>query len=435
MTEPEGTHQAEHRSEDGPSLRPRRLLRWAALGASLLVLTAGGAAWYLYDRLDGNIRTDVDAVNQLRRFEEQRPSPVAHEARNILLIGSDDRSGDNGRYGRDNGTRRSDTTILLHLSADRSRATGVSIPRDLMVDVPECEQPDGTTTEPRFAQFNWAFGLGGTACTVRTVEELTGIRVDHHLVVDFTGFEKLVDAVGGVEVCLAEPVDDPDAHLVLDAGPQRLDGEQALGYVRARKGIGDGSDTQRMARQQDFLKSLLHEVRDDGILTDPTKLYRVLDAVTSSLVADPGLDSLTELYDLARSVRDLPQDRVRFLTAPRRPYTYDPNRDELVQPDADRLFAALRDDRPVPEDLLTGSSPDGPTDEPVTGSPDEPAAEPSGAPSGEPASRGAVRVREATAEPGTGPAASKTGVTVPGDGTGSPSASPSVSSSVGGVCG
>ncbi|MFD1832588.1 LCP family protein [Streptomyces desertarenae] len=417
MTEPEGTPQAEHRAEEGLPLRPlrprRRRLRWAALGASLAVLAAGGAALHLYDRLEGNIRTDVEAVNQLRRFEGERPRPVVQEAKNILLIGSDDRSGENGRYGQDTGTQRSDTTILLHLSADRSGATGVSIPRDLMVDIPACERPDGTLTEPLFTQFNWAFERGGTACTVRTVEQLTGIRVDHHLVVDFTGFKKLVDAVGGVEVCLAEPVDDPDAHLVLDAGRQLLDGEQALGYVRARKGIGDGSDTQRMARQQDFLKSLLSEVRDDGILTSPAELYRVLDAVTSSLTADPGLDSLAELYELADSVRGIPEGRVRFLTAPRQPYTYNPNRDELVQPAADRLFAALRDDRPVPADLLAGPS-DGPSG--------ASSGAPSASPSGEPAPRGALRAQEAAADPDADPGASPAGITVPGDGAGSPSA-------------
>ncbi|WP_414720525.1 LCP family protein [Streptomyces sp.] len=344
VTEPEGAHPA------GLPLRPRRRwLRWTALGASVAVLAAAGAVWTLYNKLDGNIRTDVETVNQLRRFERERPRTVVHEARNILLIGSDDRGGDNGEYGRDSGTQRSDTTILLHLSADRSGATGVSIPRDLMVDVPECSRPDGTTTRAQFTQFNWAFQMGGAGCTIRTVEKLTGIRIDHHLVVDFTGFKRLVDAVGGVEVCLAEPVDDPDAQLTLDAGRQTLDGEQALGYVRTRKGIGDGSDTQRMARQQEFLASLVRKVHDEGILTNPAELYPVLDAVTSSLTADPGLDSLTELYALANSVRDIPADRVRFMTAPRQPYALDPNRDELVRPDADRLFEALRDDRPVPE--------------------------------------------------------------------------------------
>ncbi len=344
VTEPEGAHPA-----DLPLPPRRRWLRWTALGASVAVLAAAGVVWTLYNKLDGNIRTDVEAVNQLRRFESERPEPVVREAENILLIGSDDRGGKNRKYGRDSGTQRSDTTILLHLSADRSSATGVSIPRDLMVDVPECERPDGTLTRARFAQFNWAFQFGGAACTIRTVENLTGIRVDHHIVVDFAGFTKLVDAVGGVEVCLAEPVDDPDAQLALDAGLQTLDGEEALGYVRTRKGIGDGSDTQRMARQQEFLSLLLRKVHDEGILTDPTRLYSVLDAVTSSLTADPGLDSLAELYDLATSVRDIPTDRVRFMTAPRQPYTYDPNRDELVQPDAERLFTALLNDEPVPE--------------------------------------------------------------------------------------
>ncbi|MGK5447281.1 LCP family glycopolymer transferase [Streptomyces radiopugnans] len=411
MTEPEDAQQT---GLPHPPPRPRRRwLRWAALGASLAVLAAGGAAWFLYNRLDGNIRTDVEAADQLRRFDRERPAAVVHKAKNILLIGSDDRSGDNGRYGRDSGTQRSDTTILLHLSADRSSATGVSIPRDLMVDIPECSGPDGTATRPLFAQFNWAYERGGAACTIRTVENLTGIRVDHHLIVDFTGFENLVDAVGGVEVCLAEPVNDPEAHLVLDAGPQRLDGEQALGYVRARKGIGDGSDTQRMERQQEFLSALLRQVRDDGLLTDPAELYRVLDAVTSSLTADPGLDSLSELYDLVSGVRDVPQERVRFMTVPRQPYTYDPNRDELVQPDADLLFAALRDDRPVlAED---GGEPGG---QPSGDSSAEPSTAPSSTPSAAPSAGAGV--------PASAPGAGAREPSTPP--TGSPSGSPSAGS-------
>ncbi|HEX5566292.1 MAG TPA: LCP family protein [Streptomyces sp.] len=391
MTEPEGALPA------GSPLRPRRRwLRWAALGASLTVLAAAGAVWTLYRKLDGNIRTDVETVNQLRRFDKERPAAVVREAKNILLIGSDARDGDNRRYGRDSGTQRSDTTILLHLSADRSSATGVSIPRDLMVDVPECVRPDGTTSRAQFAQFNWAFEFGGAACTIRTVEELTGIRVDHHLVVDFTGFTRLVDAVGGVEVCLAQPVDDPDAHLTLDAGPQTLDGEQALGYVRTRKGIGDGSDTQRIARQQEFLDSLVRKARDEGILTSPGKLYPVLDAVTSSLTADPGLDSLPELYELVQSVRDIPEDQVRFTTVPRQPYVHNPNRDELVQPDAEHLFTALRNDRPS-----AVTSPADPSAGPRTG----PAVADGGT------ARAGAAARDGTAEPEPGGSPSASGRT------------------------
>ncbi|OEU87576.1 LytR family transcriptional regulator [Streptomyces abyssalis] len=335
------------RSAPPPLRRPRRWLRTVSVTASVLVLASAGAGWTLYNKLDGNIRTDVGTAEQLEHYEDQRPDPSTGEAENILLLGSDSRRGGNSEYGRDEGGQRSDTAILLHISADRRSATGVSLPRDLMVDIPACTARDGGRTPARFAQFNSAFQTGGAACTIRTVETLTGLRVDHHLVVDFTGFKSLVDEVGGVEVCLPGAVRDRDAKLELPAGRQTLGGEDALGYVRTRHGLGNGSDTDRMSRQQQFLGSLVKKVRSNGVLLNPAKLYPVLHSATSALTADQGLDSLGELYELARGVRNIPESQVRFLTVPRQSYKLDRNRDELVQPDAGRLFTQLREDRGV----------------------------------------------------------------------------------------
>ena len=195
--------------------------------------------------------------------------------------------------------------------------------------------------------FNYAFQKGGSACTIRTVEKLTNIRVDHHMVVDFHGFKDMVDAVDGVEVCLTEPIDDKAAKLRLPAGRVTLDGEQALGYVRARKSLGDGSDTDRMDRQQRFLGALVNKVQSNDVLLNPVKLYPVLDAATSSLTTDPGLASLRGLYELVRGMRDIPTERVQFLTVPRESYVYNANRDQLVEPEAERLFERLRTDAPV----------------------------------------------------------------------------------------
>jgi LCP family protein required for cell wall assembly len=216
-----------------------------------------------------------------------------------------------------------------------------------MVNVPGCGRPDGSRSEPLFTMFNYAFATGGSACTIRTVEKLTNIRIDHHMVVDFNGFKKMVDALDGVQVCLREPIDDHAAKLRLPAGRVTLDGEQALGYVRARKSLGDGSDTERMERQQLFLGALVTKVRSNGVLLNPVKLYPVLDAATSALTTDPGLANLRGLYALVRGLRNLPTEHVRFLTAPRTPYPGDTNRDQLVQPAADKLFARLRVDQPV----------------------------------------------------------------------------------------
>ncbi|MFF0753550.1 LCP family protein [Streptomyces sp. NPDC004267] len=354
-------------SADSPAgaKRKRHWLRWVALAAAVVVLAAAGVGWWAYRKLNGNITTDTTADAELRKYEKERPSPAVNAARNILLIGSDSRTGaGNDAYGRNSGTQRSDTTILLHISAHGAGATAVSIPRDLMVRIPSCTKPDKGMTREQFAQFNWAFEFGGTACTIRTLEKLTGIRIDHHMVVDFRGFKEMVDAVDGVEICLKEPIDDKDAHLKLPAGRQTLHGEQALGFVRARKSLGNGSDTERMDRQQQFLGALVNKVQSDGVLLNPTKLYPVLDAATKSITTDPGLASLRDLYDLARSMRAVPTDKVQFLTVPRRPYTYNANRDELVQPAADQLFARLRADLPVTVHAGDRGEPDGTGDGP-----------------------------------------------------------------------
>ena len=323
-------------------------MRRGALGVGLILVAATGAGWAIYAKLDSNITPDEAAAAELARYEKDRPTSLVHGAQNILLIGSDSRAGTaNRRYGRDSGTERSDTTILLHLSAGRGSATAVSIPRDLMVDVPGCRRPDGSRSTPMFAMFNYAFQVGGSACTVRTVERLTNIRLDHHVVIDFQGFKEMIDALDGVEICLSEPINDKPAKLRLPAGKVTLNGEQALGYVRARKSLGDGSDTDRMDRQQRFLAALVNKVQSNDVLLNPVRLYPVLDAATSSLTTDPALASLRGLYELVRGVRDIPTERVQFLTVPREVYVHNTNRDQLVKAEAERLFDRLRTDTPV----------------------------------------------------------------------------------------
>ncbi|WP_407286754.1 LCP family protein [Streptomyces sp. BP-8] len=370
----------------GPPRR-RRWRRWAAAGAAGTVLAGAGAGWALYAKLSSNIHTDSATERELRKWESERPPAGPPNAQNLLLIGSDSRQGGNGKYGRSRG-QRSDTTILLHLAADRKSATAVSIPRDLMVTVPHCKRADGGESAPQTAQFNWAFAFGGAACAIRTAEKATRIRIDHYMIIDFVGFKKMVDAVDGVEVCLPQAVRDDEAHLRLPAGRQTLHGEDALGYVRARKSLGNGSDTQRMERQQRFLGALVKKVQSNGVLLNPTRLYPVLDAATSSLTTDPGLASLRGLYELVRSTRGIPTERVQFLTVPRQEYRYDPNRDELVQPDAGRLFGQLRSDLPV-------------TVQPTRDAGEEPLRAGSGSPDDKPAASPAPSASSGPTFPGT----------------------------------
>jgi LCP family protein required for cell wall assembly len=334
-TTPEPADQGPH--EGGR--RRRRLLRVLACLAVLTVVVVSATGWWLYRHLDGNIRADNAAEKALTSQSGKRPPPSPDNSENILVMGSD--------YRPELGSARSDTVLLVHVSGDGKSVHVVSVPRDLMVSIPACQTADGSLSRAQYAQFNWSFAFGGAACTIRTFEDLTGIRVDHHIVIGFDGFARLVDAVGGVEMDLPQAMWDPNVGLDLSAGHHLLDGTQALAYVRAREYIGNGSDTNRMSRQQQFLRLVSAKVRSAGVLFDPVRLYRVLDSATSAITADPGLASLDKLYGLVHKLRDVPQSHVDYRTVPLKPYPPDPNRDLLVEPDADQLFAALRADRPI----------------------------------------------------------------------------------------
>jgi LCP family protein required for cell wall assembly len=262
----------------------------------------------------------------------------------VLLLGSDTREGqgNSGIGGETPGL--SDTTILLHLSADRERAYGVSIPRDAMVERPECELDDGEGTDPGgLAMFNEAYAVGGPACTIKTVEAITDIRVNHFVVVDFNGFKNMVYALDGVPVCVPEEVNDDIGKIYLPAGSYEVKGQQALSYVRLRHGLSENGDIGRMKRQQTFLASMANKAISAGTLVNPVRLYNFLDAATKSLTTDPGLASLKELGGLAKQLKDIGLDKIQFLSIPFESYEPDPNRLQLA-PQADAIWDRLRHD-------------------------------------------------------------------------------------------
>ncbi|QTE00359.1 LCP family protein [Streptomyces cyanogenus] len=327
-------------------------LRIAGLALTgTLVLGAAAAGW-TYWHLDRNIRS-VDINSALGDDRPARavvtPStsaaPLPTGSLNILVLGSDSRSGKANQElgGGDSGGARSDTAMVVHLDAGRTRATVVSIPRDTLVTRPSCPLSSGGSSAPAYgAMFNSAYELGGPVCAVKTVESLTGVRMDHYVEIDFSGFAKLVDALGGVDVTTTEDIDDDQSHLRLKAGTHHLDGTQALALARTRHGIGDGSDLGRIGLQQMLVKDLLEQLSGAGLLTDPARLYQVADAVTAGLTTDTGLDSLNELVGLGRSLRGLTADRVRTVTMPVTTAPSDPNRVVAEEPRASRLWASLR---------------------------------------------------------------------------------------------
>jgi LCP family protein required for cell wall assembly len=303
---------------------------------------------------------------------------------NILLLGSDTREGQTGHIGGDT-PGLSDTTILLHISADRKLAYGVSLPRDAMVERPECERKDGQGTAPaELSMFNAAYAVGGPACTIKTVEKLTDVRIDHFVVIDFNGFRKMVDALGGVEVCVPKEVNDTTGHITLPAGTYNVKGQRALDYVRVRHDISNNGDIGRMKRQQTFLASMANKAVSAGTLANPVRLVKFLDAATKSLTTDTGLSSLNKLGGLAKSLKGVGLDQIQFLTVPFESYEPDPNRLQWA-PAADRLWYRVRNDMPINKrfsgDVTTAagtpSKSASPSASPSDGSSSSPSADPS----------------------------------------------------------
>lgn len=304
-------------------------------------LTFTGTAIALaYHGLQGGIQThDVEEILGDDRPTQQPADPDdahAGTAYNILIMGSDSREGRNQAIGGgDVVGMRSDTTLLVHLPADRSRVDVVSIPRDLVVDIPGCPMPDGTQTEPRLEGQGWSeqermwnvpFAIGAAsgdlgyaaACTMRTFETMTNIRVDDFVIVDMAGMEQMVDAIGGVQMCIDQDMHSDAAHLDLDAGCHVLDGETAVAFARARtgEGLGDGSDIGRIGRQQDLLTAMISQALDRNVLTSSDELYRFLQAATSSLTTGEEIGNLATLAGLAYSLRGLDVDDIAFATVP-----------------------------------------------------------------------------------------------------------------------
>ncbi|MFJ5711042.1 LCP family protein [Streptomyces sp. NPDC093105] len=340
-----------------PPAKRRRRVGIAVSGATAVLVLAGAGLGYVFLKLDGNIQgVDINA-----QLGTDRPKNVDNGSMDILVLGSDSRSGDNGAYGRDEGGARSDTAMVVHVYEGHKKASVVSIPRDTLVDRPACTDGQGAEVagESR-AMFNTAYEVGGPACAVKTVEAMSGIRMDHYIEVDFTGFKKLIDTLGGVEITTTQAIRDSKSHLDLEPGTHTLDGEQSLGLVRTRKSVGDGSDLGRIQLQQAFMKAFIDQVKGLGIGTNPKKLLDVADAATKAITPDSELDSVQELMGFAQGLTGLSAGNVHMVTLPVRYDPADPNRVVPVDEKARQVWTALEDDLPVPasatKDTATGKA-------------------------------------------------------------------------------
>ncbi|MEU1019304.1 LCP family protein [Streptomyces sp. NPDC005898] len=330
----------------------KKVMVWTG-GTLAFLLVSGCVGGYLYyQHLNDNITSINDDGAGTGGFSKDRPI-------NILVIGTDKRSGSGNKgYGDEGSLGHADTTILLHVSKDRTNATALSIPRDMITDIPDCPttMEDGSQKTIQGSQnvrFNESLGQGERtpSCTMRTVTKITGIKLDHFMVADFNAVKTLSSAVGGVEVCLAKDIDDPKSHLKLSKGKHTVEGEQALAFVRTRHAVGNGGDLSRIALQQQFLSALMRKLKSSDTLTSPKKMFSLAEAGTEALAVDSKIADIMKLRDLGMELGRLDMKNLTFATLPvkdnpaeKTPVTVVPD-----PPKAEPLFAMLRADQSLTE--------------------------------------------------------------------------------------
>jgi LCP family protein required for cell wall assembly len=269
---------------------------------------------------------------------------------NMLVVGSDTRIDQLTTEGDDTEGARNDVTMLLHISQDHQNVSVISFPRDTMVEMPECTDPDtGEVYEASsYQQLNTALGRGGQrgglGCVVATIEQITGLSIPYAGVISFDGVAAMTSAIGGVDVCVSEPINDPYSNLHLEAGNHTLSGDQALAFLRTREGVGDGSDLARISSQQVYLSALVRKMLSDGTLTNPVTLYTLANAALSNMFLSTELGKVDSMVSIAKALQGVQLDKVAFLRYPVAEDPNDPNRVVVNEADSEILNTALIND-------------------------------------------------------------------------------------------
>ncbi|MFF3861598.1 LCP family protein [Streptomyces sp. NPDC002209] len=333
----------------------RRVLRWVSSVLSFLILATAAGGYLYYRHLNGSIKTDALNLGETK-LGGSKPNAFGQTPLNILLIGSDARDdAANQALGgaRDtfDGPPLADVQMLLHLSADRSNMSVVSMPRDTMLMMPKCTEPGGKVHQASkgLVQTNESLGRGGPGCTVAAWQELTHIPIDHFMMIDFKGVVTMADAIGGVPVCVQQNVesrtkDGKGSGLKLPAGTNTIQGEQALQWLRTRYGFEDGTDLGRTHAQHMYMNSMAREFRKNAKLSNPVKLNSLAQAAIKAMVVDPGLNKIDKLYDLSMELKKVPTGRITMTTMP---WVYSTREEGRVEPkpvEAEGLFRMVRED-------------------------------------------------------------------------------------------
>ncbi len=341
---PRGRSRPHLRRRSRPHLR-RRIAAWVSVSLTFVLVVAALGAYVEY-------RNVVASIHRVTITDLGKRPPKYTSALNLLVIGSDSRKGANRRFGASlaDGLQRSDTVMLLHLSPGRHGATVVSFPRDSTVPILACAArgtgtPGQQVSPGSVEQINSTFANGGPACLWKTVEQTTGIRIDHFVELNFTGFIHVVNDIGGVNVCLPFAVNNVNSGLHLSAGRHHVGGQQALAFWRTRENIGQGSDLQRIQRDQFLMASLLQGVEHSNILGSPTTLLSVVKDIAAAMTTDMDTSSLLQI---AESVQGLSAKSVQFIQVPSATATVNANWVTWT-PQASALFAAIAHDRKLPK--------------------------------------------------------------------------------------
>ena len=375
--------------------RRGKVMKYTALATAGTLVAVAGAGFYVVQHLLGNVQTV--SLNSLKgRPADGKANAEGQTPLNILVLGSQTRDGQGlaahvGNATKD-GTDLSDTAFIVHVAADRKWAEVISIPRDLFVPIPACQDrnnPSQTDAAVSEGQFYDAMNNGGPACAVATVEQMTDIRMDHFLELTFNAFIQLTDAVGGVQICVpAGGIDDPNySGLVLSAGLHTVEGNEALAFVRDRHGLAGGMDTSRIQMQQQFMTALFNKLTANGTLEDPVTLYKIANAISNNITVDTGLDNIGTMASITESVGTIGKKYIQYITAPYvldspGQFSYDESGDHSSPgPGFQQLWTYLRNDEPIPGSPAAEAFGTSATASPSTSAPAKAATSPSANPS------------------------------------------------------
>ncbi|GAA2750533.1 LCP family protein [Amnibacterium kyonggiense] len=284
------------------------VLRFLAIGLCVVLVAGVSVGAIAYERLVKNLGNHT--VTLPGDDPTDIPAIGAYSGTvNLLLVGSDTRNGQKGHYGENPGSTLNDVNILVHISADHTKATVISFPRDLYVSRPECTDPTDTARKLPAAtgvKINSTLEYGGLGCVRDTVAALTGMSIPFAALITFDGVVEMSNAVGGVPVCVASAINDDYTGLHLAKGEHTIQGVTALKFLRTRHGVGDGSDLTRISSQQVFLSSLVRKIKSNATLTDVTKLYGLATAATQSMTLSSGLANVDTMVSIGRAVAGIP---------------------------------------------------------------------------------------------------------------------------------